>query len=385
MHKFLESIIYEIYNILKKDIGVIKNNKIIITFGEIKDTDFTEKLTEKEFNPNLQEGTIAKKYTYEKLNLNDDENYYVFVKGTSNEDLNYLKIVTSLIFKLCKSKDLKDEKEEFIRKILKKSLFYDEISVFAKECNINLNEKAIVFLIENFGYNTKELINILKKKLTKEINFILSLNYKNIVMIKTINEKFDENKFFKLINKKIEDIKKSLKIKINIGVGGVVENLRDLYKSFEESKIALEINKVFNENNKITKYNNLGIKRLIYSIPDSVCENFLKETLKNKKIENLSEEILFTINNFFKNDLNVSETSRKLFIHRNTLVYRLEKIKKITGLDLKKFEDATKFKLALIINKYLNFTKTKELNIKGETKWFSCKTFVLDMILQLTF
>ncbi len=368
MHKFLKNIIYEIYNILKKDVGVIKNNKIIITFGEIKNTDFTEKLIEKEIDPNLQEGKIAKKYTYEKLNLNNDENYYIFVKGTSDENLIYLKIITSLIFKLCKTKDLKDEKEEFIKKILKKNIFYDEINIFAKEYGMNLNEKAMVFLIENFSYNTKELVNILKKRLAKETNFILSLNYKDIVMIKIINEKFDENKFFKIINKKIEDIKKSLKIKINIGVGGVVENLKDLPKSFEESKIALEINKIFNENNKITKYNDLGIKRLIYNIPNSVCENFLKETLKNKKIENLSEEILFTINNFFKNDLNISETSRKLFIHRNTLVYRLEKIKKITGLDLKKFEDATKFKLALIINEYLNFIKTKELNIKGETK-----------------
>lgn len=370
MHKFLKKVIYDIYNILKKDIGVIKNNKVIISFGEIKNSALTEKLIDKEIDPNLKEGILAKKYTYAKLNLNNNENYYIFIRGTSNESLVCLKIVTDLIIKLYKAKDLKSEKEEFIKKILKKNIFYDEINAFAEEYDINLATKSMAFLIESFDYNTKELVDILKKNLTKEINFILSLNYKNIVMIKTMNEKFDEKKFFKLINKKIEDIKKNLKIKINIGVGGIVENLKDLNKSFEESKIALEINKIFDENNKITKYNELGIKRLIYSISDSTCENFLKETLKNKKIENLNEETLFTIDNFFKNNLNVSETSRKLFIHRNTLVYRLEKIKKITGLNLKNFEDATKFKLALIINEYLNFIKVKGLNIKGEVKWF---------------
>ena len=361
MYKFLKNIVCEIYSILKKDIGIIENNKVIIAFGETKNIDFIEEIIHKENNSKLVKGEIAKEYSYKKLNLDDVKEYFIFIKGTNKESLNYLNIITNLILKLYKAKDLTSEKEEFIRKILKKNVFYDEINIFARENEINLNKKAIVFLIENFDYNTKELVNILKKDLQKEIDFILELNYKNIAMVKIINENFNENKFLEMLSEKIENIKKTLEIKINVGVGGVVENLKNLYKSFEESEIALKINKIFNEVNKITNYNKLGIKRLICNMPSSVCENFLNETLKNKKIKNLSKEILFTINKFFENHLNISETSRKLFIHRNTLVYRLEKIKKITGLDLKKFEDATKFKLALLIDEYLNFITIKEL------------------------
>ena len=359
MYKFLKNIVYEIYSLLKKDIGIIENNKVIIAFGETKNINFVKEIIHKENNFKLIKGELSKKYSYKKLNLDNIKDYFIFIKGTNKESLNYLNIITNLILKLYKAKNLTNEKEEFIKKILKKNIFYDEINIIARENEINLNKKAVVFLIENFDYNTKELVNVLKKNLYKDIDFILDLNYKNIAMVKIINENFNKNKFLEILNKKIENIKKTLEIKMNIGMGGIVENLKNLYKSLEESEIALKVNKIFNEFNKITCYNKLGIKRLIYNMPSYICENFLDETLKNKKIKNLNKEILITINKFFENHLNISETSRKLFIHRNTLVYRLEKIKKITGLDLKKFEDATKFKLALLIDEYLNFITIK--------------------------
>ncbi len=361
MYKFLKNTIYDIYNILKKDIGIIKNNKIIIAFGETKNINFIKEIIHKETNFKLEEGEIAKEYSYKKLNLNDAENYFAFIKGTNKESLNYLNIIINLIFKLFKTKDLTNEKEEFIKKMLKKNIFYDELVSLSKEYEINLDKKSLAILIENFEYNTSELVSILKKNLIQDVNFIINLNYKNIVIVKLIDENFNEDEFFKKLNEKIENIRKNLKIKINIGAGSVVENLKNIHKSFEESKIALEINKIFNEINKITNYNKLNIKILIYNMPKGICEKYLKEILNNKKIKNLNKETLFTINKFFENNLNISETSRKLFIHRNTLVYRLEKIKRIIGLDLKNFEDATKFKLALLIDEYLNFITGKEV------------------------
>ena len=138
-----------------------------------------------------------------------------------------------------------------------------------------------------------------------------------------------------------------------------MENLKKIENSFKEATLALEIKQIFQNSDDIIFYNNIGIERIIYKLPISICEIFLAEVLKKKKIKNLNEEILFTINSFFDNNLNISETSRKLFIHRNTLVYRLEKIKNLTGLDLRNFEDAIKFKLALLIQKYLNFIAEK--------------------------
>ena len=116
---------------------------------------------------------------------------------------------------------------------------------------------------------------------------------------------------------------------------------------------ASEVGKVFDVEKSIVSYSNLGIGRLIYYLPKTLCEMFLQEVFKRGSLESLDRETLMTIQAFFENNLNVSETSRKLFVHRNTLVYRLEKIKKLTGLDLREFDHAITFKVALMVKKYV--------------------------------
>ena len=138
-----------------------------------------------------------------------------------------------------------------------------------------------------------------------------------------------------------------------VGIGTVVNNIKDLARSFKEAQVALEVGKVFDTERAIVSYNHLGIARLIYQLPTTLCEMFLSEVFRKGSIDSLDQETLFTIQKFFENNLNVSETSRKLFVHRNTLVYRLEKIKKLTGLDLREFDHAIVFKVALMVRKYL--------------------------------
>ena len=138
-----------------------------------------------------------------------------------------------------------------------------------------------------------------------------------------------------------------------VGMGTVATHLRDLAKSYKEAQIAIEVGKVFDTEKYIINYENLGIGHLIYQLPTTRCEMFLQEGFKKNHIDALDKETLFTIHKFFENNLNVSETARKLFVHRNTLVYRLEKIKKLTGLDLREFDDAITFKVALMVKKYL--------------------------------
>ena len=147
--------------------------------------------------------------------------------------------------------------------------------------------------------------------------------------------------------------------KVNIGISTIVENLKDLARAYKESQIALEVGKVFETEKNIISYENLGIGRLIYQLPTTLCEMFLQEVFKRGSLESLDRETLMTIQCFFENNLNVSETSRKLFVHRNTLVYRLEKIRKITGLDLREFEHAITFKVALMVKKYLSSKPSK--------------------------
>ena len=148
-------------------------------------------------------------------------------------------------------------------------------------------------------------------------------------------------------------------IKAVVGIGTPISNIKDLASSFKEAQIAMEVGKVFDTEKQVISYDHLGIARLIYQLPTTLCEMFLKEVFKKGSIESLDRETLMTVQCFFENNLNVSETSRKLFVHRNTLVYRLEKIRKITGLDLREFEHAITFKVALMVKKYLTSKPTK--------------------------
>ena len=138
-----------------------------------------------------------------------------------------------------------------------------------------------------------------------------------------------------------------------IGISTIAETIDDINNSYKEAQIAIEVGKVFDNDKYILNYDNLGIGRLIYQLPIKLCELFLKEVFKKGDISSLDDETILTINKFFENDLNVSETSRQLFVHRNTLVYRLEKIYKLTGLDLRKFDQAIVFKVAMMVHKYL--------------------------------
>lgn len=142
-------------------------------------------------------------------------------------------------------------------------------------------------------------------------------------------------------------------MKVTIGIGTLINNVREIARSFKEARVALEVGKVFDNEKSIISYDNLGIGRLIYQLPTTLCELFLSEVFKRGSIDDLDQEIVFTIQKFFENNLNVSETSRQLYVHRNTLVYRLDKIQKITGLDLRIFDEAIIFKVAMMVNKYL--------------------------------
>ena len=146
---------------------------------------------------------------------------------------------------------------------------------------------------------------------------------------------------------------------MSIGICSLATSLKDLSRAYKEARIALEVGKVFDTEKTYISYDNLGIGRLIYQLPTSLCEIFLEEVLKKESLSTLDHETLGTVQSFFENNLNVSETSRKLFVHRNTLVYRLEKIRKLTGLDLRQFDDAVTFKVALMVKKYLVSKPTK--------------------------
>ena len=187
----------------------------------------------------------------------------------------------------------------------------------------------------------------------RQQDFVLSVNETDIAVVKQILPGTERDELIRIAQQIEETLKTELFIKTVIGIGTVAGHLRELADAYKEAQVAIEVGKVFDSEKTIINYENLGIGRLIYQLPTTLCEIFLSEVFKKNSIDTLDQETLFTINKFFENNLNVSETSRKLFVHRNTLVYRLEKIKKLTGLDLREFDDAIIFKVALMVKKYL--------------------------------
>ena len=145
-----------------------------------------------------------------------------------------------------------------------------------------------------------------------------------------------------------------------VSFGNIAHSLNELPNAFRESKTAIEVGKIFYSQKNVFSYNQLGIGRLIYQLPISICEMFIDEIFKNESLDSLDEETMTTIKIFFENNLNLSETSRQLYVHRNTLVYRFEKLQKKFGLDIRTFEDALTFKLAMMVVEYIKYSKRKK-------------------------
>ena len=174
--------------------------------------------------------------------------------------------------------------------------------------------------------------------------------------MKDLSEEIDQEGILEQIASMVVDTLNSEALgKVRVASGSIVRDLKDISKSYKEAKMALDVGKIFYSEKYIIDYNRLGIGRLIYQLPLSLCKMYIEEIFKGIRIEEFDEETLNTINKFFENSLNVSETSRQLYIHRNTLVYRLDKLQKNTGLDVRVFEDAITFKIALMVAKYMAY------------------------------
>ncbi len=248
----------------------------------------------------------------------------------------------------------KHDKAAFVKSIISDNILLGDIYVRAKELHFISEAPRTVFLIRQTTAGDVPAIDVVQRLFPdRQADFVLSTNDTDITVIKQLTEGVDTKELYK-IAKNIQDaVTQELGVKTVIGVGTVVSHIRELARAYKEAGVAIEVGKVFDTEKTIINYENLGIGRLIYQLPTTLCEMFLQEVFKKNPIDSLDQETLFTINKFFENNLNVSETARKLFVHRNTLVYRLEKIKKLTGLDLREFDDAITFKVALMVKKYL--------------------------------
>ena len=220
--------------------------------------------------------------------------------------------------------------------------------------------KRVVMIVETGSGKDNNALEIIRTNIGNNKDFVTAVDENNVIVVKELAENESSREIDKTANVIMEILTKENIQNAHIAYGTTVNEIKEVSRSYKEAKMALDVGKIFFDERNIIAYSELGIGRLIYQLPIPLCRMFIKEIFGGKSPDDFDEETLTTINKFFENSLNVSETSRQLFIHRNTLVYRLDKLQKSTGLDLRVFEDAITFKIALMVVKYMKYMETFE-------------------------
>ena len=286
--------------------------------------------------------------------------YIIFVKGDDTLARNYSDIL-HVSFGAAKSLyDDKHDKLNFIKNFLLDNILPGDILAKAAELHIPIDSKRVVFLIQTDKISDFSVLELIESMFpNKQSDFIVSIDENNVALVKELENDSNLTELQTIAKGICDNINTEVMAKAVVGIGTVINNVKEIARSYKEARVALEVGKVFDDEKTILSYEDLGIGRLIYQLPTTLCELFLTEVFKKGSIDDLDQEIIFTIQKFFENNLNVSETSRQLYVHRNTLVYRLDKIQKITGLDLRVFDQAIIFKVAMMVNKYLRSNAMK--------------------------
>lgn len=281
--------------------------------------------------------------------------FFVFVEGTDEAIANYARLIRISLLNLYRYYDEKYDKTEFVKSIILSNIMPGDIYVRARELHLLENTSRVVFLVSTHDRTEYALVEVLQNLFPDRNNhFVVSVDSRSVAVVKDVRSNVSDRELEQTAQTIVHTVNGEMMLNVVVGIGNVVDNIQDLSISFKDARMAIDVGKVFEPEKSVINYNNLGIGRLVYQLPTTLCQMFLSEIFKKKTIDNLSPDIMYTIQEFFKNDLNVSKTAESLYVHRNTLVYRLEKVKRLTGLDLRVFEHAVVFKVALMVKKYLD-------------------------------
>ncbi len=253
------------------------------------------------------------------------------------------------------------DKDNFIKNLLLDNLLLVDVYNRAKRLHIATEARRVVYILESEQSKDYSTLEAVKNLFAQSKNdFITAVDEKSIIIIKELEESDGPEEMHHIADRVVEALDQGDHGAIHIAYGNPVGEIKEVSHSYKEARMALDVGKIFFEDQNVIAYSQLGIGRLIYQLPIPLCKMFIKEIFTDKSPDDFDDETITTINKFFENNLNVSETSRQLYIHRNTLVYRLDKLQKSTGLDLRVFDDAITFKIALMVVKYMKYMETME-------------------------
>ena len=318
-----------------------------------------------EFANSLADSQEIRGCQYFKIFDEQQLEYVLIAEGTGEDAYTVGKIAAFQIQNLLVAYKERFDKDNFIKNLLLDNLLLIDIYSRAKKLHIQTDVKRVAMIIETADSKDNNVLEIMRTFLGgSSKDFVTAVDENDVIVVKDLSEMDSSRDMMRDIEKSAVAMesflaKEGMKA-IRVAYGTVVKEIKEVRRSFKEAKMAMDVGKIFFDERNIIAYSELGIGRLIYQLPIPLCKMFIKEIFGDKGPDEFDEETLTTINKFFENSLNVSETSRQLFIHRNTLVYRLDKLQKSTGLDLRVFEDAITFRIALMVVKYMNYMESFE-------------------------
>jgi len=362
----IKKCIREVSQILDRTVGVMDTTGLVIACTDaswegIEDSSVRAVLLSDE----LTASTSGK--TYIKIQVGEQTQYIGFISGTDSSSRTYLELISHWIKAALRERNTDAERETFIKNILLENELPGDIPLKAREFKVPYALRRIVFLIRVAQSEAPSCVEILHNLFPdRKTHYVLAMDEETIVLLAELDEDYETSveETSKMI---LDNLNTESMSRVYIGIGMTAETMKDAAKSYREATMALRVGSIFENDQYVMRYDKLGLGRLIYQLPPTLCNMFLDEVFPKGAYEALDSETLLTISKFFENNLNGSETSRRLFVHRNTLVYRLDKVQKITGLDLRSFDDAVLFKLAAMVRTYLE--KQEKNGRMPTTKW----------------
>jgi len=300
-------------------------------------------------------------YQYFKI-YDEQQLEYILVAAGAGEDVYMIgKMVAFQIQNLLVAYKERFDKDNFVKNLLLDNLLLVDIYSRSKKLHIQTDAPRAVLIVESEAGRDGNVLELSRAYVGNNgKDFITAVDEKDVIIVKELPETEAGKEIEKFAQGLIAHLEKEGVKGVRIAYGTGIREIKEVSRSYKEAKMALDVGKIFFDDRNLVAYSELGIGRLIYQLPIPLCKMFIREIFDGKSPDEFDEETLTTIHKFFENSLNVSETSRQLFIHRNTLVYRLDKLQKSTGLDLRVFEDAITFKIALMVVKYMKYMETFE-------------------------
>lgn len=308
------------------------------------------------FAESMAESQTLAEFHFFKIDINDGAVYILVIKSFTEEAYMVGKLAVCQIRHLAEAYREQFDKNNFMQNILLGNMLIVDMYNKAHKFHIEQTER-VVYVIEIEGKRDLSIIELVKGMFGGRGDFVIEVDEQSVIVVKDARELKDEQSLESLAKMMVDNLQSEAMVRVRVGYGNRVTLLQDIAKSYQEAKMAIEVGKIFYAGKETVSYSRLGIGRLIYQIPMSLCEMFIREVFGDEIPDVFSEENLLTIQKFFENNLNISETARQLFVHRNTLVYRLERLEKIIGLDIRKFDDAMTFKIAMMVLSHMSYEK----------------------------